>query len=780
MTDFLLWYLGLQLMALPAVPVGLFLFRHLPDGGYGLSKALGLLLVAYPFWVLSLGGILPASRGGVILVLGLLLLGAGLVAVLRAEAMGLWWKRSRGAVLLSEALFALLLAFWSWTRAQDPAIDGTEKPMDFAFLNAAWRATAMPPEDPWLAGEGVSYYYLGYLVVALVARLTGVDPAAAFNLGVAAAAAVTATGLFSLAYSLCRLLAFPARRALLWALVCALLVTGAGNWEGGVEALRARGLLSDTALAWVGVKDVARVDPSGGWRPADSWWWWRATRVIDTVQDGRSLDYTITEFPFFSFLLGDLHPHLMSLPFTVLGLGLALSQAVRVEAPGRLLGGYGAELAFAALALGALGFLNSWDLPTYVALFVGAMLVQVRPEGAAASGRWRRSLLAGLAVAMGAVVLYLPFYLSFSTQAAGLALWTGPGTRPLHHVLVWGPVLAPLALFLWVALRRVAGWRAGAAGALALAPLLVWVGVEMARQWLAADVAAAVQGASSRVWPFLPLAGLTFVLVAGLRGRTPVEKEGFAQRGALAYLCLLSIGALLLIWGAETVMVRDVFGNRMNTVFKTYYQAWVLSGVAAWLGLALVWRWLGEESHIARWARPLRALGLGLAAVGAGMGLYYSVAALDAKRVVPPGGPTLDGLAFARAADPAEYEAVLWLRAQAGPGERILEAVGGEYSDYGRVSARTGVPALLGWPGHERQWRGSDRPFQGREQVVDRIYASSDWRETAQLLAEWQVGFVFVGRLERQRYGAALDKFEAFLEPAYRNGTVTVYRARGA
>ncbi len=780
MTELLLWYLGLQLMALPAVPVGLFLFRHLPDGGYGFSKALGLLLVTYPFWILSAGGVLPTSRGGVILILGLLLLGTGLVAVFRAEALGLWWKRSWRAVLLSEALFALLLAFWSWARAQDPAIAGTEKPMDFAFLNAAWRASAMPPEDPWLAGEGVSYYYMGYLIVALLARLTGVDPAAAFNLGVAATAAVTATGLFSLGYSLCRLLSLPTRRSLLWALTCALLVTGVGNWEGGVEALRARGLLSDAAVAWVGVKDVVRVDASVGWRPADSWWWWRATRVIDTVRDGSSTDYTITEFPFFSFLLGDLHPHLMSLPFTVLALGLGLSQAVRVDAPGRRLSEHAAELGLAALVLGALGFLNSWDLPTYLALFVVASLVKVRLGRWSAILGWQRPLLVGLAVGIGAVVLYVPFYSSFSTQASGVGLWAGPGTRPVHHALVWGPVLVPSALFLWVALRRVAGWRGHAAAALTLAPVLAWVGVELARQWAAPDVAAAAQAGSSRLWPLLPLAGWGVVLVAVLRRPLPAEGEDVPWWGAFAFLCLLPVVALLLVWGAESVLVRDVFGNRMNTVFKTYYQAWMLSGVGACLGLALVWHWPGQGSPAAPWTRAPRALGLVLAALGAGVGLYYSVAALDAKRGPSAGGPTLDGLAFVRAADPAEYEALRWLRAQAGTGERVLEAVGGEYSDYGRVSARTGVPSLLGWPGHERQWRGSDRLFQGREQVVDRIFASSDWQETAQLLGEWEVSFVFVGRLERRRYGAALDKFEAFLEPAYRNGEVTVYRVTRA
>ena len=60
---------------------------------------------------------------------------------------------------------------------------GTEKPMELAFINAIMRSPTFPPSDPWLSGYAISYYYFGYVLVALLAKLTALPGAVAFNLG---------------------------------------------------------------------------------------------------------------------------------------------------------------------------------------------------------------------------------------------------------------------------------------------------------------------------------------------------------------------------------------------------------------------------------------------------------------------------------------------------------------------------------------------------------------------------------------------------------------------
>ena len=209
---------------------------------------------------------------------------------------------------------------------------------------------------------------------------------------------------------------------------------------------------------------------------------------------------------------------------------------------------------------------------------------------------------------------------------------------------------------------------------------------------------------------------------------------GMAITGALVYRCLtlardraepsmvfalgLLIFAAFLLTGPELFRVTDLFGNRMNTVFKLSYQAWVVLAVASSVGL---YYGAGLLAH-RDWRQWVGWAWTGMLALAVLGGVYYAGGALTDKANAFRGPQTLDGLAFLAEARPGEYEAIRWLRAEASQDDGLLEAVGPDYSDHGRISAATGVPTVLGWAGHERQWRGGYTLFEGREQVVERIY----------------------------------------------------------
>jgi len=107
----------------------------------------------------------------------------------------------------------------------------------------------------------------------------------------------------------------------------------------------------------------------------------------------------------------------------------------------------------------------------------------------------------------------------------------------------------------------------------------------------------------------------------------------------------------------------------------------------------------------------------------------------------------------------------------------ILEAVGGQYSGYGRISAATGLPTILGWGGHEYQWRGNTPEPAIREPAVNKIYSQPDLLSVVDLLNQYNVEYIYVGGLEQQLYGlAGLDKFAENLETAYSNNGITIYR----
>jgi uncharacterized membrane protein len=259
---------------------------------------------------------------------------------------------------------------------------------------------------------------------------------------------------------------------------------------------------------------------------------------------------------------------------------------------------------------------------------------------------------------------------------------------------------------------------------------------------------------------------------------------------AAPFALLLVLTGVLLTLGPEFVYLRDNFGVRLNTTFKFYYQAWAMFGVAAVFGLDYLWA--SRRSAVSR--------GVAVAATVAYVGMLavallfpiYAVNSRAAEYRGPARGvdgtplerqpATLDGLAWIARYNPSEYEAIMWLRQQAeaidGSPPVVLEAVGGQYSGYGRVSANTGLPTLLGWPGHEWQWRGSDHPEPGRrEPIVEQIYTTLDLGQVSFLLDEFDVAYIYVGDLEREQYGEqGLAKFGDALEVAFANERVTIYR----
>ena len=158
------------------------------------------------------------------------------------------------------------------------------------------------------------------------------------------------------------------------------------------------------------------------------------------------------------------------------------------------------------------------------------------------------------------------------------------------------------------------------------------------------------------------------------------------------------------------------------------------------------------------------------------------MAAITSKTEAFKGPPTLDGLAYLKQTDPGEVEAMQWLNNQPRTQSMvILEATGGQYSRFGRVASATGIPTVLGWAGHEVQWRGSDRALRGRAEDIDQIYQAPDKRQVLPLLQKYNVNYVYVGSLERGKYpGGALLAFEQVLDAVFKNESVTIYQTRAA
>ncbi len=870
----LIWWLLLQIFGWLVWSLAFRLFKNLPDRGVSFCKPLGLIVVNYALWMFSTLGFLRNTWGNIVFVM----IGVGALALWlyrRPDPDGadIWaWMREHWRTLLAvEIVFTVAFALWALYKMYDPNIAYTEKPMEFAFLNAIVRSDRFPAYDPWMSGYSISYYYFGYIMVATLAKLGHVLPAYAFNLGISTLFALTATGAYGVVYNLVHAAAArrgveqAARTAIYYGVIAAIAIPLMGNLVGVLEFAHANGvgvtvddvgaLVHHPFWEWLDVKGLTSSGRlSHTWYPVDNWWWWRASRVIhDKSLTGADIE-VIDEFPAFSFLLGDMHPHVLAYPFIFVLIALALNLLLAEGAPSA----WSWWLVY--LCLGAIGFLNTWDMPFYLFILAVAyglnrylhpdsdspslierlvtrLRNQVFTRNLVSAGEpptfWLHQVIYRVVeLTLAGVLLYLPYWLYARPQAgAGILPNLFNVSRFTHLFLMFGAFLVVLAVFMVVLLVDL--WRKGQANrqtllkqglpiwaaTMAFFPLLLGVvalpvialpsirsyiddalASDQVRQFLGPQTLGSLLSISLRIrlgFPPQPLRDVrmpagpwTFIIVSLFLAAIlfwlvrVVFPRGFKSRSdeiappppSVLFTLLLAFTGLMLIFSVEFVYLRDAFGTRMNTVFKFYFQAWALLGLAAVFGVYYVLEGHSTSHRLASVGRAVFGLICALLLFG---GLLYPLGMSIDRSGGFAGPPTLDGLAFVARSRPSEYAAVRWLNENVSGTPVIVEAVGGSFAyEHARISSRTGLPAVMGWTGHEGQWHGLYDEIAEREADVRRLYGGgvADARE---VIAKYDVTYVVVGYLERDEFGNAVDKFDRFMDVAFSDGSTVIYKTRG-
>jgi YYY domain-containing protein len=798
MGSLLSWTLLSIFLGAISFPLAYRLFSKLPDRGYTFNRILGLLLWGFFFWILTSFNLLQNRPGGILFALSLLVAASIWAGWGRWKRIWNWVKSHWRLILASEIVFLTALCFMALVRASNPEATGTEKPMELAFINAILNSDSFPPKDPWLSGYAISYYHFGYILAAMIAKMTFTSGGVAFNLMLSLVFGMSALGAYGVLYNLLvssKKVYKKGINNLGWALFGPMFLLFVSNLEAILEMLHQAGIAWDMTggtsrfWEWINIESL-NIPPRPPLTPIPQrfWWWWQASRVIQDIdlQGVVSPLSPIDEFPAFSFVLGDLHPHVLVMPFVMLLIGMAINvylggmrgktKIFGLKLPFRL-----EQFALGAVVLGGIAFLNTWDLPVYFALFTGAFVLnRVKKKG----WHWNRlSEFLSLAFPLGifSLLLYLPFFLSFQSQAGGILPNIYYPTRGLYLWVMFGPLFIPIFLFFaWLFRKRKrAEWRLGLMVTLILVLLLyiisILLGFVVSRMDLGQQLIAS-QGESSFGGLVLSALGhrlsygfslLTLFLLLGvglayLFGLSPRKNLGKEMRSPLPFVLLMIVLGGVMVLAPEFVFLRDNFGARMNTIFKFYYQAWMLWSLAAAFGAVWVMK---KGALISRLLVILFVI----------LGLVYPVFAyLDKTNAFqPPTGYTLDASAYMAQYQPDEAAAINWL-SQA-PDGVVAEAIGGQYSGYARVSTLSGQPAVLGWPGHEGQWRGGYEEVGSREPDIRTLYETPNWDSAQEIIRRYQIRYIFVGGLEMSTYALNINKFEQNLSIGFQLGNVSVF-----
>jgi len=434
----------------------------------------------------------------------------------------------------------------------------------------------------------------------------------------------------------------------------------------------------------------------------------------------RTITNTINEYPLFSFTWGDLHAHVISIfnqTFLIFLLLYLYKNWGLLESKSKWI-----ACSLAAISLGSMPLINTWDVLIYApvtVIFAALIIMRERKQHREIS-----SWCPLLAIPPVAIVIYLPFYLMLKTSTGGIGLVNTP-SDPFQFLLVNGWFIAIFLLLLLKDIRE--------------RPYLLFIAV-----------------------PFI-LAGYTAAAIAAIPLVYFVAKKEHNLPEILAILGLL----LLII--VELFYLKDNMGEtyfRMNTVFKCYLPAWIMLGTSAF---AMVSLWLARPGRVpvmpAKKSAILATLVIGI--------LFVTpfLVPLDLNY----GSRSLDGLAYLDTSHPGDAGGVAYLRSLSGD-ERIVEAEGGDYTYYSRISSFTGIPAIIGQPFHEYMWRGDTTGwYSSRLADIRSIYQNPD--KTVPLMKKYNATLLYVGDLERDRYYVNLP--DDGLEMIYSDNGTDIYRIAG-
>ncbi len=687
--DFILllgWWLAIGLIGLMVLPLTKIIFHKFFDYGYPFSKIIGIGIFSYVFWLLSSLHIISFRQSNIILVI---ILATGLIFILTKSWQNFIknyrfkWK----IFLIEEIMFIGTLIFWAFIRGHHPDIQDLEKFMDFGFVNSILRSQYMPPLDMWSAGQTINYYYFGHYITAFLTKLINYDSAISYNLMLSTIFALSFTQTFSLGANLLYLHGSRAWEKITFAgLISAILINFGGNLHTLIYAYILPGL-QKVKLFHGHVGD---------------YWYADATRYIG--YNPPTNDKTIHEFPSYSFVVADLHGHLLDLPIVLtilailLCLFLSIALKVKLDKSKNLIAKlilYALLCLFLAIAI----MTNMWDFPIYL-LATGIILLVGYRISAPIDRTLVSSFFTIIGIALVAIGLSFPFIRNFHNMSQGIHL-VSHRTFIFQWLVLWGYQLLLLIL------------------------LIIFLIFSRQRKKFT-HTFKAIRFFFQKIHPLD-----YFVLALGLT-------------------------ALILVLLPEIIFVKDIYFNgypRANTMFKLTYGGFVIFGVISGYIIMRIY-----DYQRSRLKQILVNAGLLLVVITPLLFAYWAIPGYYREGYSTLWKvkyyQSLNGLKFLQTKYPDNLRAINWLNKNVSGQPVVLEANGDSYTDYNQISMATGLPTIQGWLVHEWLWRGNYEQPASRGDDVSAIYQSTDLTKVKKLLKKYQVKYIVIGPMEKEKFAA--------------------------
>lgn len=736
--DFLfvvIWWAVLLSIGAIFFPITSLLFRKFLDRGYIFSKILGAAICSYLVLLLGILHVAVFSQITIFFVLvGCALVQFFLIAKYkrgtRRKLQEILFSSTTLLILTEEILFFAGLLFWSFIRAHQPDIHGLEKFMDYGFVNSILRSQYFPPQDMWLPPNSINYYYFGHLVTAVLTKLSAIPSSVSFNLMIATLFSLTLLGGFSLGGNLWTQLLMQLKKSkrlglafIMSGLLSGLLLSCAGNFHTLYSFFTPYENEHPVPL-WQ-LKFSPTTFPNSYWYP-------NATRFIY---------HTIHEFPIYSFVVSDLHGHVVDIPFVLLTIAVIFS--LFLVSKEEILQKLSSKDTFWQRLHQHMPLFSLW-------VFVGFLLAIMYMTNAL------DGLIYMLLAGVSAIFLYMKYY-----QKNLVAVFFQTPVVSVFILLLGTFVVfsLPFSLFFKSFVSQI--------GLVCPPDFLIKL------QSIGPFVFEQNHCDHSPWWQLLILYGFFGIWIIFLI--TALIKT---KRTIIDYFALIVAAvSVLLIIVPEFFYLRDIYTTyyRANTMFKLVYQAFImLSLVSAYAFARSVIRF-PLSKNIFKSLAAIVVLLVGVITISlVGIYPYFAVGSYynNLKTYV-----SLDGLGYLSRLYPDDYQAILWINTHIQDQPVMVEAPGDSYTDYERISANTGLPTVLGWSVHEWLWRGTYDVVPPRATDIQTLYETTDLATAKLLLKKYHIAYVYVGTLERQKYPHLSEaKFQTLGQIVYQHGVTTIYQ----
>ena len=778
--SFWIFYLMALVLGAAWMPVTSKLFASFRDKGWFFSKILAIAVSGFLVWFLVAVRILLFSMATCVAVTVLLCAGCVVFYVKgREKNPPVFPEEHLVQVFAEELLFIGVFLLWTYLAGFHPAAYGTEKFMDYGFMEAMMRSTTLPAADMWYGTEPINYYYGGQYFAVFLTKLTGTRVEITYNLMRTFVAAFAFILPFSLVFQMvCDSLENRVKRPVL--------VSGGAGVLGGLAVSIAGNMHYVIYGSIIPLMQKLKGEEVSGY------WFPDATRYIG-FNPPVDNDRTIHEFPCYSFVLGDLHAHVVNIMFVLFLIGLLYAylkqerQSMEEDPRGKsfwLRFLLKPHILLAGFFLGMFQWTNFWDFVIYFVVTGAAVLF-------ANILRFKKSalrvivgtILQALEYGAVAMLVILPFTLQFKAMVSGVRL-AAHHTMPYQMLVLWGlPGALAVILMISIIVESVSLLRKRRMEAAAQAAIPETGGSAEEAEHAGPEKDSAEKNNAGKG----KSAGQRNDAIeknnagkgksAGQGSDTvekstaerensagPEEKPGSKEKGLARlmdtagspdlFVIITALCAIGLVIIPEVVYVHDIYeatSARANTMFKLTYQAFILFGITMGYGLA---RLFFVSRRMVYRVIAVAGTVLLLWTVG-----YFGEACHDwfGKSLTPANNKGLNALCYLETDFPDDAPAIRWLRENVKDVKMVLEANGDSYTGFERVSAATGLPTVLGWYVHEWLWRNDTGDLNAKGEEIKKIYTSGDAAVVRSLLAKYDVDYIFVGSKEKEKYGETLS-----------------------